>query len=346
MVITTHSTANLGTCDRVVFLAPGGHLTYAGPPQSALDYFDTAHFDGIFKRLVSEDTPALWHERFRQETQDTALPTEPSPAPLDDAEREHPKLTRPRPLEMLRQFAVLTRRNLEIHTRSAELVIPYLVQPIALSLLVMALFDGGLYWENAPNPSQYVQLLFLVVLVGFLVGLLNAVQEIVREDAVFRRERMVGLGVAPYVLSKVGFLAPALLVVDLVIIATLRLTNRLPSEGLSVYGALISTVFLATLGGMAVGLMTSSMVATPQRANDLLALWILPQVLFAGGLTPVDGMNLVGRAFSHIAALRWAFEAAGRAVGLDEILSGNPSSTAAVIRSQYGDGFSNALGPT
>src|SRR4030042_5222027 len=54
------------------------------------------------------------------------------------------------------------------------------------------------------KAEQAITMLFLVGLITILVGTITSVREIVKEDAIYRRERMVCLQVMPYVGSKVA----------------------------------------------------------------------------------------------------------------------------------------------
>src|SRR5262249_32093625 len=77
VVLITHATKNVMLCDKVAFLARGGYLSYFGPPDAALAYFDqyrTARerrekemeFDDIYSILDDprRGTPAEWAARF------------------------------------------------------------------------------------------------------------------------------------------------------------------------------------------------------------------------------------------------------------------------------------------
>jgi len=41
VLLTTHATRNALLCDKVIFLARGGHLAFVGSPRRALRYFGT-----------------------------------------------------------------------------------------------------------------------------------------------------------------------------------------------------------------------------------------------------------------------------------------------------------------
>ncbi|MEJ2150130.1 MAG: FHA domain-containing protein, partial [Chloroflexota bacterium] len=78
IVLITHATKNVMLADKVIFLARGGYLSWFGPPEEALEYFDQfrsererrsrqIEFDEIYAILddPSKGTPADWAERFR-----------------------------------------------------------------------------------------------------------------------------------------------------------------------------------------------------------------------------------------------------------------------------------------
>src|SRR5207244_13484403 len=79
VLLVTHATKNVMLCDKVIFMARGGHLAYFGPPEEALAYFDQyrpprerrekeMEFDDIYRILgdAARGTPAEWGARFRQ----------------------------------------------------------------------------------------------------------------------------------------------------------------------------------------------------------------------------------------------------------------------------------------
>src|SRR5207245_3631042 len=120
-----------------------------------------------------------------------------------------------------------------------------------------------------------LQILFLIAFSAFIFGLLFAIQEIVSEFPILRRERLVSLGIVPYVLSKLAVLAPILTLLLLVMVGILRLTSRLPSEGFAFYGRLLLTLLLTGFVGLALALLTSAAVSTSQQATDMLSVWIM-----------------------------------------------------------------------
>ena len=79
ITLITHATKNVMLADKVVFLARGGYLTWFGPPDEALAYFDQyrserdrrardIEFDEIYSILddTSKGSPEEWGERYRK----------------------------------------------------------------------------------------------------------------------------------------------------------------------------------------------------------------------------------------------------------------------------------------
>jgi ABC-type multidrug transport system ATPase subunit/CRP-like cAMP-binding protein len=338
VLVTTHATKSVSLCDKVVVLARGGHLAFVGSPSRALEHFGVAIFDEIYDRLEPEEAPAEAAAQFTaspEYEQQQAMVLDP-PAPDSEAGGAKPK---GRLRRSLHQLAALSRRNLDIHLHNKDLLIPVAAQPLTFSVLLLALFNSGLFDPGNAGASGPLQLVFLLAFNAFLLGLLTSVQEIVKELPIFFRERSVGVGAGPYLLSKISFLLPAVVIGNLVLMGVPWLTNRLPHRGLSMLGPLLLTLLLASLAGMALGLFTSALVSTSQAATDMLSLWIVPQVLFGGGLFAVPAMNFAWRVVANIAGLRWAFEAAGHAVGLSDVFRNSGSNMGRSMLEQYGDSF-------
>jgi ABC transport system ATP-binding/permease protein len=55
IILVTHATNNINTCDYVCFLAQGGRLAYFGPPPGASDYFGKSDFAEIYSALEPTD---------------------------------------------------------------------------------------------------------------------------------------------------------------------------------------------------------------------------------------------------------------------------------------------------
>ncbi len=340
VLLTTHATKNVVLCDKIAFLARGGHLAFYGTPARALEYFGVAEFDEIYVKLEDELTPEEWGQRFRASAEHGRLIADRMEGGADLAEAA-PELTAPPrgPRTWLRQLAVLSRRNAALYARNPGRVIPLIVQPLIFALLLVLLFRSGLFDLGSENPTGAFQLLFIFSLTCFLFGLLFGVQEVVKEYAIFHRERLVNLAVLPYLLSKVAFLAPVLVVCVAAMTLILWGTGRLPDAGWDTYGRFLLTLSLTAWCGLAIALFTSSVAKTPQMATDLLSVWIMPQVLFSGAIISVHEMNAVGELLSHGVALRWAVEGLGRVADLLTLFESSPSPIGQSLLIQFTDSF-------
>jgi energy-coupling factor transporter ATP-binding protein EcfA2 len=335
--VTTHATKNVTVCDKVVFLARGGHLAYFGSPAGALRYFGAGAFDEIYDTL--ETAPGEeWAARFR------ASPDSPTPPPLGVDERVAAYRTGPwrRMRTALRQFRVLSARNADARLHDRTVMGPLIGQAVTMTLLLLSLFGSGVFDVDKPANTP-MQLVLLLSFMGYLMGLLMSIQDIVKELPIFLRERMVGLGVVPYVISKTTFLVPAMAGVIAVIVSGLYLTGRLPHRGTDFYGPLYFTLLLAGVGGISAGLLTSAIVSTTRQATDLLPAWIMPQVLFSGALFPVPTIALAGRIVSNATVVRWAFEANGNIAGLLDLWRSKQDAVAQGAITQYQSTFDNSL---
>ncbi len=99
-----------------------------------------------------------------------------------------------------------------------------------LGLIALWRMPGG---ELSPPPlpeirlvSQASLVLFIVMLSLTLLGLTNAIREIVKEQPLFRRERAVGLSIPAYVLSKLLVLGAIVTVQAAIAVGTRERVTR------------------------------------------------------------------------------------------------------------------------
>ena len=132
-------------------------------------------------------------------------------------------------------------------------------------------------------------MLFMTSIITILVGTITSVREIVKEDAVYRRERMVGLRVMPYVGSKVAigliFAVYSALVLFLFMIAAVDFSHLSFASTMQ----LLVPFVLGTFAGVMWGLLVSAVAPSEDRAMLLVILVLVPQFVFSGGMIPVVG---------------------------------------------------------
>jgi hypothetical protein len=244
------------------------------------------------------------------------------------------------PTHQLRQFTVLTHRGLDMLLRNPGNLFALFLQPIVITLLLLALFKPGTFARGTLNPAPAVESLLVICLAMVFFGISFGLNEICQEWVIFFRERMVNLKILPYVMSKVAILLPFLLLIDVLVLVVLRATGRLPADGLDVYAALFFTLALTEAVGLAIGLLASALVPNPEIATRTLPAILLPQALFCGGFVGRPSMGVVGRWIGTITVLRWSFEGAGRNLNVNDLVPHVPSAAGNTLIRQYGDVFS------
>jgi ABC-type multidrug transport system ATPase subunit/pSer/pThr/pTyr-binding forkhead associated (FHA) protein len=321
VIVVTHSVANLDLCDRLLVLAPGGHLAYFGPPQEALAYFDQPGWAEAFQALEQEDVRP-WKEQFESSPMYLHYVSEGLTRPPSDAA---PQMPAPPPGAQSRtsQFLTLTRRYVAVIAADRQYVALLLGLPIGLGLLIRAVPAAhGLAGPARPD-SNAEQLLLVLVVAGCFAGAANAVREIVKERAIYRRERATGLSPVAYLLSKFAVLGVITMLQTAVLVIVGLAGRPGPSKG-AVFTStpmvelIVAIVFLG-IASMALGLLISALVTTADKTMPLLVLLAMAQVIFSGALVPLHGKVGLDQV-SWLAPSRWAMAASSSTVDLNHLL--------------------------
>src|SRR3954454_8250026 len=332
VVLTTHEPAGIDKCDRVIFLARDGHLAFSGSPTDARSYFGVRDLAEVYQRLGEQGTPELWAERFAQSVGTTECQRGEGIPPIP-ARRPPARHT-----GAVRQWWLLTRRNIDVLFRNRLTLAILLGSPVLVTVMMATLFKRGAFDPGSAADVGPAQIVFWIAFDGFFFGLTYGLLQIVGEMAVFRRERLAGLSVAAYVASKVTALLPVLAGVSAVLLGVLRVLGRLPALGWHVYALLFVTIVIEATSALALGLLASAAVSNAAQAALALPMLCFPQVLFGGAIVPVDQMALPGRLMSLVLSNRHAFDALGRDLDLGRYSATVPAMSA------YGDTFHGGTG--
>ncbi|AHK30757.1 ABC transporter ATP-binding protein/permease [Rhodococcus opacus] len=335
VVLTTHEPAGIDRCDRVVFLARDGHLAFTGSPTEARRYFGVEDLAEVYDRLAREHTPQIWAERFA----DSGVTSEARPGsvlpPVPPVAATLTDVTR---TGMVRQWWLLTRRNVDVLLRNRLTLAVLLGSPVLVTAMMATLFQRGAFDPRSAADLGPAQIVFWIAFAGFFFGLTYGLLQIVGEMAVFRQERLAGLSVGAYVASKVTALLPVLAGVSALLLGVLRALGRLPAVGWDVSALLFVTIVIEATSALALGLLASAAVSNAAQAALALPMLCFPQVLFGGAIVPVDEMAIPGRLMSLGLSNRHAFEALGRDLDLDRYSATLPAMSA------YGDTFHGGTG--
>ncbi len=327
IVMITHATKNVMLADKVVFLARGGYLTWFGPPEEALAYFDQfrtdrdrrsspMEFDHIYTLL---DQEALgngpdWAKRYRDNQayeKYIAKPLKESGVSNTQLKKQTPQaaskmLNQQKQVSGLRQFVILSGRNVRILTRDLfSMALLLLTAPLMASLDFVLAKGGG------RNPLSFVDgnfnsmIITMITLTNttILVGGLAFMRELVKEREIYKRERMVNLRLSSYILSKI-WIALILAFYQATCYTVIRYLAFDVPGGREEMIFFFITVFLLISAGVMMGFFASALAPNANSAPLLLIMFIIPQMVMSGALVPLPSTTTAP------ASSRWAFQAA------------------------------------
>src|SRR6266852_4389528 len=165
IVLVTHATNNINTCDYVCFLVKHGRLAYFGPPEEAKRFFDKTDFAEIYTSLEPSDEnpniPAEAEARFKSSPDYRKYVLEPLRAASSVAPtaalsaRQSKARKRGNPLK---QFILLSMRYVELLRNDKATLTILLLQAPLIGLLIMSMvrFELG-FGSNIFNPNNIVQ---------------------------------------------------------------------------------------------------------------------------------------------------------------------------------------------
>jgi hypothetical protein len=228
VINVTHSLASLEAFDSVLVMFQG-RLVYHGPPAMLMHYFSVAHPEEVYLRLTQREASA-WQESWMKKREHyEAMLVEAAAGDVKDAHEE--EAVAPEELPGLwRQVGVLLQRRWTIFRRDPGQVWLHLAMLLGFPLLVVIFGLDGIKPLRQLDPRQGSDVLYevqrqaqhqleqlqagslvsgLIMLQVVLVTLMasnNAAREIAGERLILEREKLGGLSVSAYLISKILFL--------------------------------------------------------------------------------------------------------------------------------------------
>ncbi|RKR89901.1 ABC-type multidrug transport system ATPase subunit [Micromonospora pisi] len=345
VVLTTHQVTDVEFCDRVVVLTRQGELAFAGSPAAAREFFGVTALAEVYLRLDEEAEPEGWPARFRRSHEPETGRAADTDTDTDTDTDGGPGVPgrRGQGVGPLRQWAVLSSRNVEIVARNRLTLAILLGSPLMVLGMFALLFRPGAFDLADPSPNVTVMTLFWIAFGGFFFGLTYGLLQICTEVPILRRERLAGVRVGPYLLAKVAVLLPLLALVDLALLGVLAGIDRLPAVDAGAFAALYTTLLLSSAAALALGLLCSASVADAAQATLMLPMLCFPQVLFVGAILPVPVMAAGGQWLSYAMSNRWAFEGLGHTAELERIWRDGGSPLGPPLLASYGDSFARPV---
>ncbi|WP_341531708.1 ATP-binding cassette domain-containing protein (plasmid) [Nostoc sp. UHCC 0302] len=304
VVLITHATKNVAIADQVIFLAKGGRLAYVGPPKLALNYFGVQDFDAIYHKVEHQLSAQQWEERFKSSGYYKKFISER----LQSLPQQNQAPTPVKP-NLREQLVVLCQRNLSILLKNKlSLALMLLGAPI-LGSLNFLLWKPDLFSSKTGNAGQAISMLFVVVVMAIMSGSLAMMPEIAKERPIYKRERSVGLGLAPYLMSKL-VLAFVLALYQSLVLLYLMLSAVDVTGADTNTGAMYFTLFLASFGSMLLGLIVSALAPNPSVAPLMILIVLVFQIVFGGGIQPTENLNgnPNAKALSQLILSKYSFE--------------------------------------
>jgi ABC-type multidrug transport system ATPase subunit len=326
VILTTHAMENVKLFDKIVLLMRG-KLVFYGKPQEALEHVGAKSFKELYDKLeepieqrlgmnganrhqVTEQVAEEWKQKFTKTPQYKKNVFEPL---RQIGQVQSQGVQQKRKLGLfgaIRQWMTLSRRYWEVLVRDKFNLLILLVQAPIVALLTFFVMD-----KDQPRDFVY----FVLSLVSVWFGTSVAAREIIREKAVYTRERMVNLGLMPYVFSKLFILGIIVGIQCLMLFLPLKFFDlvglmEMPGE---LAGIPQFWVMLLTAGvGIALGLFISATVKTSEMATSLVPLILIPQILFSGLVGVPTGINKVA---GLIMPATWSFDTMKRFSTLDTL---------------------------
>jgi ABC-type multidrug transport system ATPase subunit len=369
IVLVTHATANIEQCDHVAFLTQG-KLSYYGPPNDALKFFDVRDFADIYLKLSQDVDPGrgkpppkelqpylqrqkngkmeagvLWADHYRQSPIYKQFVADRQNNLGSVGKGGAPAAPRPvkRPRDsFIRQGWILSRRQFDLIRHDWRTLFLLLLMVPLISLLFMGVsgendlvgrsgtgddIEAALKEEledaEVDESVDYIPtataetLLVMVALAITQAGTFAAAYEIVKERAIFRRERAVNLNVLAYVLSKVVILGgfAVIQVASMILILAIKVDFGFDGAIFNIGTfELFITFYLAVLASIALGLFISAIVPNSDVVLYAILVQLFIQIILSGTLFPLDrnpaSMATVGF---------WTMESIGSTVDLAEM---------------------------
>ena len=264
IICTTHVMENAYLMDQMMVLV-GGCLAFQGSPQEARDYFDVVKLTALYERL-DERAAKTWQQDFCEKFPDRVAPTGGEDAKV--ARRTTPRRRLALPILLRRQWAILCSDH-----RNFLLL---LGQPLVIAALVC--------WVS----NERALIMFFAYLATLWFGCSNAAQEIVKEIAIYRRERLIGISAHSYLVAKFLFLT-ALAALQALVIYVCVLWFESGRDGSIAWQ--LAGLFGTAVAGVGIGTAISALARSVMQAVMIVPLVLIPLIIFSGYTVTPSAMS-------------------------------------------------------
>lgn len=282
VVVVTHSVDNLEICDNVVVMAAGGRVAYTGPASTVLNSLKCRNWADIF-RLVSDEEQSFFAPAKREISWTSQNP--------DRAE------SRIR-VNWVKQMTTMAKRYLKVIAADRLYAGLLIASPIIIGLIAFAtggelgLGEGRKTSSGAYYNSEARSTLMVLILGAAFIGLSTSIQELIKERAIFLRERSVGISSSAYLASKVLVLG-VITVLQISLFVTLVLFQLpLPPTGIHFFSSQIEILIVMVVFGLSClsfGLFLSSIITSQDQSMPTLVGVTMIQIILSGVIPIASG---------------------------------------------------------
>ncbi|MFC1853675.1 ABC transporter permease [candidate division CSSED10-310 bacterium] len=172
-------------------------------------------------------------------------------------------------------------------------------------LLFQAPFIAALIAYRFHDVTVTKFLYFSLALSSLWFGCTNAAREIIKERSLFGRERLYNLNIGAYLISKIKILSMLGFIQSLFLIVIVNYYVSL--DGFIFFH--IMNAFFTTLGGIALGLLISTLVNSVHQADALIPIVLIPQILFSPIVMPERFLSGWAPYIEKLMILKWSYSA-------------------------------------
>ncbi|MDM8531554.1 ATP-binding cassette domain-containing protein [Anaerolineales bacterium HSG25] len=177
------------------------------------------------------------------------------------------------------------------------------------------------------NVTEIEKIIFILACIATWFGIINAIREIVKELPIYRRERLVNLRIAAYLGSKLIVMLGLSVIQAFSLIFVISLYAKFPLIGVlaPTVMELFISLTLVTFTSACWGLFLSAIMGREDRVMSIIPFFLVPQIVFAGIIFPVEAFEFSLRDISMDPAAvisvltfsRWGVEALGSSVDVE-----------------------------
>jgi ABC-type multidrug transport system ATPase subunit len=330
VIVVTHSVANLNLCDRLLVLVPGGKIAYFGPPEDGLRHFGKAGWAEVFQAFEAEPDRD-WAADYRRSPYYQRYVTADMDARAPVAGGQAEVAATPHSRNKLAQLSTLIRRYMAVVSSDRGYLAVLAIMPLLLG--VLGRFIPAPQGLTGTGNTDAASLLLILVISACFTGAANSVRELVKERAIYTRERAAGLSAGAYLLSKLVVLG-VISAIQAVVLTGISLPGKkMPPTGsflthLPLVELLLAIGVLA-IASMTLGLFISVLVNSSDKTMPLLVVLVLFQVILTGGIFPLAGKAGINQV-SYLSPSRWGFAATASTSNLNVIQQPPPGQAAGI----------------